>query len=351
MHFVKDKLKNVKQGILFSIFYIRGWMTLIIVGRSNCYFIVGTPLHGNLGDHAIAYAETIFVKKELHAKCIEIPSVLVQKYGESWAKLIGGSQILVHGGGFLGSLWPTEDKMVQFVIKTFKKNKITIFPQTFYSDNAVDTKRYQLLFKKNPNVLVFVREKYSYDFVVRKISTQNVMLAPDMVTYLNSSFFEKNADLSKKKIKHNILLCLRNDKEKTDNSMLLNKILKEFTDCKIDYTDTVLKKAIYPIGRRRLIGKKIFEFRKANFVITDRLHGMVFAAIAGTPCVVIGSRSYKVKGVYDWISNNSYIKYIEGSQNVNEAVKNVLESNMNEFENSQLFSYFGRVAQIIGERN
>ena len=39
----------------------------------------------------------------------------------------------------MGTLWPKEEYMIRSVIKTFRKNKITIFPQTVYYDEKTKT--------------------------------------------------------------------------------------------------------------------------------------------------------------------------------------------------------------------
>ena len=57
--------------------------------------------------------------------------------------------------------------------------------------------------------------------------------------------------------------------------------------------------------------KKLDEFRKSKLVVTDRLHGMLFAAITGTPCIALGNSSGKVKGVYDWLTHLDYIQYVD----------------------------------------
>jgi len=59
------------------------------------------------------------------------------------------------------------------------------------------------------------------------------------------------------------------------------------------------------MSRRTLLSRYPFlnDFSSSKLVVTDRLHGMVFAALAGTPCVVMGNCNYKVKGIYNWIEN------------------------------------------------
>ncbi len=49
------------------------------------------------------------------------------------------------------------------------------------------------------------------------------------------------------------------------------------------------------------------RFAGSELVITDRLHGMVFAAVTETPCIVLNSRSHKIKGCYEWLKDTGYI--------------------------------------------
>ena len=45
---------------------------------------------------------------------------------------------------------------------------------------------------------------------------------------------------------------------------------------------------------------------------------MIFSAITGTPCIVIGSKSPKVKGCYEWIRDLPYIIYCEDISKISE---------------------------------
>jgi len=101
--------------------------------HEDVVLLLGTPLHGNLGDQAIALAEIEFFRNLGH-RVIEIPSGTVLRYLEEWKKIIPSKRIYVHGGGFVGSLWPEEQKMLESVIESFPENEIVILPQTIYYD-------------------------------------------------------------------------------------------------------------------------------------------------------------------------------------------------------------------------
>ncbi len=60
-----------------------------------------------------------------------------------------------------------------------------------------------------------------------------------------------------------------------------------------DETDTVINKNVSKRTRDEELRKKWDQFSKSGLVITDRLHGMIFAAITGTPCIAIDNKSKK----------------------------------------------------------
>ena len=60
---------------------------------------------------------------------------------------------------------------------------------------------------------------------------------------------------------------------------------------------TVLSYDVSVEKREEELKRKFNEFKSAKLVVTDRLHGMVFAAITGTNCIVINSKSPKNEGM------------------------------------------------------
>ena len=139
----------------------------------------------------------------------------------------------------------------------------------------------------------------------KEFKTCNIFLAPDMVLYLDK--------LEENNKRENILFCIRKDKEKVKYDFdKLEDTLKNKSKFQIDNTDTVIKKNIYPLKKRKKeLEKKIHQFQQYKMVVTDRLHGMVFAYLSNTTCLVLQNKSYKVKGVYEWIKDANYIMLAE----------------------------------------
>ena len=276
----------------------------------NKIFLFGVPIHGNLGDQAILYGEEKFLKDNLKdIKIIEVESSIVKRFSKLLKKIVKDSLILIHGGGFLGSLWINEEEMFRKTLKTFPNNTIIVFPQTIFFSK--DEEGQQILqeskkiYQTHKNLYICCREEYSYNFMKEEFEDCKILLVPDMVLYLDK--------LEENKKRENVLFCIRKDKEKVNyNFDKLENTLKNKDKFLIDYTDTVINKNIYTLKtRKKELNKKIHQFQNYKMVVTDRLHGMVFAYLSNTKCLVLQNKSYKVKGVYEWIKDANHIMLAE----------------------------------------
>lgn len=107
----------------------------------------------------------------------------------------------------------------------------------------------------------------------------------------------------------------------------------------VKYTDTVIKENVKSKDRKSKVMDKLDDFAKSKLVITDRLHGMVFAKLTHTPCIVIGNYSHKVKGVYEWIKESKFILYVENIDKIDENINFILKKDLKEKENKIKFNY------------
>ncbi|MDD7011582.1 MAG: polysaccharide pyruvyl transferase family protein [Candidatus Treponema excrementipullorum] len=134
---------------------------------------------------------------------------------------------------------------------------------------------------------------------------------PDIVCFLNRS--EQSGK------RNGILFCMRNDIEKTscnEDIERLKQYLKEY-NYTITSTDTLTGYSIKKKNRRLEVDKKLQLFKTKEIVITDRLHGMLFCLITGTPCIALNNVSKKIEGVWKlWLQEYDYIKYYESLKNI-----------------------------------
>ena len=144
-----------------------------------------------------------------------------------------------------------------------------------------------------------------------KDAYKSVELVPDIVFTLNESHntLERNG----------CLWCMRNDVERTLTDEQEGKLKQQLVDIygdNIKESNTVLSYDVSVEKREEELKRKFNEFKSAKLVVTDRLHGMVFAAITGTNCIVINSKSPKMKGCYEWIKDLDYIAFIDDVENI-----------------------------------
>lgn len=316
--------------------------------KEQVAILIGSPEHGNLGDHAISLAEVAFLKEYYpNLQVIEISGAHFRADADGIIKRVKDNDIIfVTGGGFIGNLWMEEEEMVRKVIKVFPNNPIIIFPQTIYFDNSNIGKNEKEIskacYENHQNLCICLREKKSYELITSEFSkVSKCLFIPDIVTYLNMTqpLLQRSG----------ALLCMRTDKEQVLSQEHLQKIkgLLGLNNLQCTYTSTVLNYNFNLSQRQSEFEKKINEFKRSRVVITDRLHGMLFAAISGTPCIALNNISGKVEGVYEWIKDLGYVKYARDWSEIEKYLEEILKQDSSSYDNRKLKPYFEQMAKEI----
>lgn len=287
--------------------------------NGRCIFLLATPCHGNLGDHAIVNAEYELLEDlGFSSQLIEITNNEYKKYKSIIRQqVIDNDVILVDGGGNLGTLWPWEDDKISEIIETYHKNKVIVFPQTcYYSDDEKGKARLEnnrKVYASNKKALITLRDKKSYNFFQDQFPEANSVYVPDIVLFSN---------FCKQTSRNGVMLCFRKDKEKVVSDGVVQAIKELLKENSLSWseTDTVIPKRVVYSNRGRELNKKLAEFSRASLVITDRLHGMIFAAITGTPCIAVDNISKKVSGVHQWINYLDYVKICKDAGEIKESI-------------------------------
>lgn len=299
-------------------------------------FLLLTPAGGNLGDHALTLSTQRLLCDML---LVEMPCSHMSVYAKHWetvVKKIGGSLILMNPGGNLGTLWFAQtEAYIRKCIESFPNNKIIILPQTcYYEDSAwgrAEFEKSKAIYNAHPDLTVYAREEISYDLM--RGQYRDVRLMPDMVMSLCAC--EEYAE------RRGALLCIRADHEKTMPAQTEQTLFRalEALCGSVERTDTVVPGAFDRSTREAAVEKKLAQFRSASLVVTDRLHGMVFAAITGTPCAVFDSKSPKVRGCYKWLEKLGYIRLTADVGELEDFCKTVLDKTYT-YDNSDLQHYY-----------
>lgn len=289
---------------------------------SNVVLLLDTPRHNNLGDQAIRISEIDFLKNHLPQKVIIEFSYYECKYFIHIIKrYFKKSTIFIHGGGFIGSLWPNEHSVFMKILKFFKKHQIIVFPQTIYFslENKIVEKKFFKVINRLKNIFICARENNTYNLLASQTAKEKIIFVPDIVLLLN---YKIKMNTNKQKI----LLCFRDDCEKTINNKYITDFLEQ-NNIEYDSIDTVLKGSISLNQLEKYVFSTLNLFSKYSLVICNRLHAMIFSALSGTPCLVFDNINKKISGVYySWMNKIKYIKLINESEICLDTIIN-LESN------------------------
>lgn len=259
----------------------------------------------NMGDHAIVRAETDFIKQCLgdDTPIVEIKvSETEDAIGKLKKKIKESDLIIFSGGGYLGDEYVEVFSPLIRIMRLFKNHRMLVFPQTVFFKNAKCQSYFMKLCKKCKKITIFVRERESEAIFLK--NDISVLVVPDIV-------------LSEKVREHkeydNILLCMRRDVERALSTAVEESIIKQLQiqQKQIVITDTVLKD-VFDIRERFAKLEEMWEnFSRASLIVTDRIHGMVFAYLTKTPCIALGNYNHKVRAEYKWLEECNYIRYVD----------------------------------------
>lgn len=314
------------------------------------YYVLGTPQHLNIGDSAIVLSEICFLKRcGISEKRIkEVTTEEYKAYKDILKKRIRISdKIFLHGGGNMGDQWISEELLRREMLSTFGQNSIIIFPQTIFYSNTIEGKREEkcsIPFYNRNNLTIIAREHISYKYMNYLYSNANILIMPDIVLSTERENFG-----AERQRRAGILLCFRSDMEKA-MSLAECKRIEEFlqkNNSKVSTTDMYSNCAVTKTNRYDCVKRKMEEFASAKLVITDRLHGMVFAAITGTPCIVFGNYNYKVEGTYEWIKHLPYISFVRSTDEMEKVFPELLTQKDCKYDNKPLQPYFKKLEDIV----
>lgn len=281
--------------------------------------VMGTPQHGNLGDHAIVLGELHILNKYFpEHKVIEIPSdYLTGELGELlWGlgleKHIRRDDIIFyHGGGNLGNLWIHEENLRRAMIEKFHENKFVIFPQSihFTADDAGARELIlsQKIYNAHSDLHLMIRDENSFDFANEFFPQVNKYLLPDSVTALHGILDDVNDERS------GVLFVLRSDKEKVRNDENIQFLQSYLAEKNIPFTvtDTVIKGKVTADIREQKVREVLLKFRRSKLVITDRFHGVIFSFITRTPVIAFKSFDTKISSGIKWFENFPSVFYAQ----------------------------------------
>ena len=308
-------------------------------------FIIGTPSHGNLGDHAIWYA-TWKLLREMYATA-NIVDILIEDFFAEIDAIYELTQdqdlIILQGGCNLGNCYMDDEMIRRYVLLRFQKNQIILFPQTVYftddKKGKEELKKSIMIYNSHPNLTLMGRDHASTCFLKEHFNA-SIYEAFDVVLTMSAKSEQS---------RRGALICLRNDSESSlpdpRRKEIISRIERICPELRI--TDTMDESFAWREEREERVLKKIQEFQMAQIVITDRLHGMIFSAITGTPCIVLNNNNSKVKNCYEKLRNLKYIQFIDDTSSLERDFKSLSKTKENIFDSNSYKEQIKNILKLI----
>ena len=316
---------------------------------SRAAIMIATPSHGNLGDQAIVYAQRRFLTDALSDFAVfEIQRYQYELAREKIQEMVRPSDVVVvDGGGSVGTLWPEENDKINDIVRRFADRTVLVFPQTAYFEDSERGRKCKretaAAYQSNPNLVYFSRDRSTFETVSRLSPEMPNYYVPDIVPYIDDAPFGA--------ARYGALLCLRDDKERTlDNeaAKAIDFALGEL-ELAAKRTSTVVDEPtrIYEGNRNVVLSAKWAEFSSAELVITDRLHGMFFSVITGTPCVALDNVSHKVSQGYEWIEGSPNVLLARTPDEIPFLARKVLDVGPCKYSRASLDSVYGQMREAV----
>ncbi|WP_340020840.1 polysaccharide pyruvyl transferase family protein [Paenibacillus sp. FSL K6-1096] len=329
--------------------YYKGYLSYrnAYKGKTKAIYVVGSPEHDNLGDHAITYAQMNFLRKAFpDYTLIEIVANRLMHNMKCLEEFCTPEDIFVlQGGGNFGIEYFREEEVRRKIISEFPNNKIIVFPQTIYFGDTelgrAEFKKTQDLYGSHKDLTLVAREATSYEIMKAGFRNNAVLLTPDIVMSLDITDPPKE--------RHGALLCIRADKESIfgdqDKRTIEAYTAKHYSS--ITFTDTCIERPVSVQDRDMELNTLWDQFKGAEVVITDRLHGMIFAAITSTPCIALGNYNYKVVGSYEWIKHLGFVKFTNELDRIPELLEELRQLDHPRYNNEFSTAHYSQIIQAM----
>ena len=316
---------------------------------SRTAIMISTPSHGNLGDQAIVYAQKRFLADTLPGFSVfEIQRYQYELARERIQGMVRPSDIVVvDGGGNVGTLWPEENDKINDIVSRFVDCSVLVFPQTAYFEDSERGRECEretaAVYRSNPNLVFFSRDRKTFEIVGRLTPDTPSYYVPDIVPYIDDAPFSAE--------RSGALLCLRDDKERILDDKAAKTIDSVFVELGLQAgrTSTVVEEPtrIYEGNRDAVLGVKWAEFSSSELVITDRLHGMFFSAITGTPCVALDNLSHKVSQGFEWIEGIPNVRLARTPDEIPVLAREALAAGPSRYSRAPLDPVYGQMREVI----
>lgn len=287
MRRLKDKLSTIDLG----------------AGSATRIAYVDYPAHYNIGDLLINMGTEAFfsAKKANIGSRYAIGDLgkydvsrdrfdLGRRIGQLDRDIADGAILVFHGGGNLGDIWPHHQRLRETLLERYRGVKTIVLPQSVQFNDHAQMKAAARSFGSHGDAKIYVRDGESLRFVTERAQIPGEVM-PDMAHHL---WDEPSAFPHPHQTGSGVLVQTRNDSEgpgerPAEDVFDWDDVVSS-TDRLAYYAYAAWRRlnpaprtaptyrAWYAV-RDHVVRKGIAHFQTAAHVKTDRLHGVILAAL------------------------------------------------------------------------
>jgi pyruvyl transferase EpsO len=268
------------------------------------------PAHSNVGDSAIWAGQILALRQANH----DLRYVCaMDSFNEAALRSrMPFGQILLHGGGNFGTLWPRYQAFREAILQRFADYRVVQLPQSLHFGDAAAQARTRQRLIAHPDFVLMVRDRRS-ESIGRDLLAVRTILCPDSALLLHGSLRRQPACVD-------VLVLARTDKEAGTNALAQFALPGHRVEC-IDWlveesTPSIrLGAMMMRVGRTPLAGwhrtqqimrrslaalawsrvqRGVSLLSRGRVVVTDRLHGHIVCMLLGIPHVVLDNSNGKI---------------------------------------------------------
>ena len=293
------------------------------------------PDHSNVGDSAIWAGEIIALREAGHDIRYTCDVTSFNESALRWRMPFG--QILLHGGGNFGTVWPIYQAFREAIIQRFPDYRIVQLPQTIHFESELALGRTQRRLSAHPDFWLMVRDHRS-EAIARDQLRVTTLLCPDSALMLKGR-------LERHRPTVDVLVLARTDKEAGQAHLKDFALERHQVSCTdwLDEPQTPLKQltqlakktARSRWGRVRKVqqaGHRAFQalawervqrgarlLSQGRVVVTDRLHAHILCMVLQIPHIVLDNSYGKLSEfIRCWYREDPLLSLVTSRQEAEE---------------------------------
>lgn len=276
-----------------------------------CNFIQFVSSKRNMGDQLQHYAIARWLERHCPGReVVEVPFFTPVPVLQRTVR--PGDAVVFQSSAGLGDLYPYFEEYRLRVCRAFPDHRIVVFPHTVFFQDPANRERSAEEYRRHRRLTLMARDLTSFDTLRDMVPDGHVIPMPDVVLGLRGAF-----EVAETGRRGGGLGIFRSDEEQNPGGQrAVDRVLPGLERFDLMFPDT---RDCTEMEQPDFVARVFGHIAAHDFVVTDRMHGMIFAAILGVPCVGLAGKPeagyHKNRATYEsWLGAAPYVAFLDNEE-------------------------------------